>query len=940
MAENNQTNDIAEMLMKLRRSVEADRAKAENEKSDETKEKPESDDELIAELSQTMKNAEKAADHETEEDIEEDIEEEDDDPWFDGDPEDEELDDEEDEGEPEDDDGLDIEIASAEEREVEDDDEDPWFSASADESEDTVEDEKDVLEYIEETERAEEAEEIEEAEAAVEVLSCDDAPDDDDVLTAEMIAEAEAEEEDEPEDEDENMPYWYQIESERRGPAERDDAELEREADEDEGGSLFDFDDFAYGEEPPEYLTNSEEEPEETAEEAYEEEPEETVEEAYEEEPEETAEETYEEEPEETAEEVYEEESFLDDEDMELELAETDESEHDGLDETDLELLHQLGYTSIEGTEEVVKQEEQEKVSFEPAGDLVNDREGEDYVVKKQREDIKIEYAEQKKNILLRLIIAGAAGLLLLIYESLTFAGVTLPWIFDQHAYPLSHAMISLQLLLIAAAMSLKMISKGVVDAFCLRATPYSVCSTMVLLNVIYTVVIAIISPEKYMLFNLAPAFSVAVAIAYEYILTLNEEKAFDAVSDEKAEKYVLVEDEDSEKPFGDEPALRAYRTDFNKSFFTYVGRRSAEYKYIGIFIPAVAGLALVILIAVWIATGNGSEAAKAAMLTVNFALPLGVMGTFSLPMLGALISFDKKGAVLGHSAVDNYENTRFVTFDETDMFPSIKTTYIDLKPAGNSHISEVLGKTSRLFSAIGGPLSRMVETRESGDDGEGVTITGIFDDGVSADVDSVKMLAGSARFLEINGVETSAVRDHRDADTSNEILYIAIDGKLSARYYIKYLPDPDFVETVNLLGDRGISVGIRTRNPGVNSRIIEKRCPEMKYKVYTVRSVADSEKDLNSYKSVTESEMVAHGKACRLVYPLIAALALKKCYKADMYVRIISAIVGVFTVIAFVGMGRVGDIGAFWAVAYQLIWLVPSAFAMLLMMKKKGKDR
>lgn len=905
MAENNQTNDIAEMLMRLRQSVENDRAKADTEKPTEPQYESEADDELIAELSQTVKNAERAPEGYAEKKIDE---ENDDDPWFDGDPEDEEKYEDSDEEDAEED--LDIEIASAEEREDEEDDEDPWFSAPAAEAEEPAEAvEEAAPEYIEEAEEAI-AEEP-----------------DEDILTPEMIAEAEAEEEVEADDDDDNMPAWYQAETERRGPAERDDAEVEREADEEESGTLFDFDDFAYGEEPPEYLQNTEEdESEELIEEIVEEEPEEIIEE----EPEEIVEEEPEEEPE---------EEYIPDDDMELELSEMDEAEHNGLDETDIELLHQLGYTSVEGTEEVIKQEEQEKPAFEPAGDLINDREGGDYVVKKQREDIKIEYAEQKKSMLLRLIIAGAAVLLLLIYESLAFAGVTLPWIFDQHAYPLSHSMISLQLLLIAAAMSLRMIAKGISDAFCLRATPYSVCSIMVLFNVIYTVIIAIISPEKYMLFNLAPAAAVVIGIAYEYVLTLNEERAFDAVSDEKAEKYVLTADEDGEKPFGDEPVLRAYKTDFNKNFFAYVGRRSAEYKYIGLLIPAVAGLAIIILAAVWIATGNGTEAAKAAMLTVNFALPLGVMGTFSLPMMGVLLSFGKRGAVIGHAAVDDYENTRFVTFDETDMFPSMKTTYVDLKPSGNRHISDVLRKTSKLFSAIGGPLSRMVEAQDA-QDRDGVIITGIFDDGISAEVDGAQMLAGSARFLEINGISTSATRDHRDADSSNEILYIVIDGKLAARYYIKYLPDPDFVEAVNLLGDKGISVGIRTRNPGVNSRIIEKRCPEMKYKVYTVRSVADDEKDLTSHKSVTESAIVAHGKASRLAQPLVAAISLKKCYKADMYVRIASAIVGALAVIAFAIMGRVGDLGAFWAVIYQLIWLAPSGLALALMMKKKSKDK
>ena len=379
------------------------------------------------------------------------------------------------------------------------------------------------------------------------------------------------------------------------------------------------------------------------------------------------------------------------------------------------------------GGEAVIKQNEvQESYVKEPFGDVAYDNDGEEYVSPSQREKIRSEYTVEKKNTLLRLWIAGGAALLLFVYEMLCFSGVSMPWMFNQKLFPLSHSMVSLQLLLIAAAMSARMIAKGISDLFCLRVTPYSVVGVSVLLNVIYTIVISIVQPAKYALFNFMPAFAVLLGLLYEYVMAVNEEKAFAVLTKDSVKKFALCDDEAEGSPVGDEPALRAFSTDFNKNFFAQMGKRSVEYKYLSILILSVFSAALIVLAVIWIATGNGGEGARGAMLTVNFALPLGALGAYGLPMLGALMSLGGKGAIIGHGAADKYEKTRFVTFDETDLFPSMKTTHVDLKPAGNRHISEVLRKTGKLFSAIGGPLRGMVEIKE--EEKDGTEIVGIFD--------------------------------------------------------------------------------------------------------------------------------------------------------------------------------------------------------------------
>ena len=631
---------------------------------------------------------------------------------------------------------------------------------------------------------------------------------------------------------------------------------------------------------------------------------------------------------------------ILSDENLDDELAEIDElsdtDEDTVLDETDINLLYTMGYKSIDGVEEVTPSSTPAKQIIEPNGDIAYNYHDEEYILKNQKDEIKLGYAEHRKNILIRLAIAGGATLLLLIYESIAFSGVALPWLFNQFKYPLAHSMISLQLLIIAVAVSLRAFSKGISDAFCLRSTPYSVSSVLILINVVYTVVVAIVQPENYALFNFSGAFAAVLAIAYEYVMVLTEEKTFDAVSCYKDKFYALVEDDEGDRPFGGEPTLRAYSTDFNKNFFFRMKKRSSEYKYVSMLVPIIVGVAAVAFGVFAIVTGNTPAAANTAMLVINFTLPLGVMGAYSLPMYQIIKELGSKGAIVGQASVDKYDGTRFVTFDETELFPSIKTTHIDLKPSANRNILEVLGKTSKLFSAIGGPLSRMVEAPDENINEYGIEIKGIFDDGIAATVDSSEMLVGGRRFLEINNVDVNAPSDYRDSDGSNEILYVSIDGKLAARYYIKYVPDKDFVEAVNLLGAAGISVGIRTRNPGVNSRIIEKRCPEMKYKVYTVKSVSGEEKDLTSYQGATDSGIVASGKAAALARPLVMSVLLKKYYKLDTYLRYASASIGVIIVVLFAAFGRVSELGSLSAIIYQVLWVVPSVLAAFIVSTKK----
>ncbi len=607
----------------------------------------------------------------------------------------------------------------------------------------------------------------------------------------------------------------------------------------------------------------------------------------------------------------------------------------DSVDETDVNLLSTLGISDMD--REDVEKENNEKTERTSVSYVYD---GEEYVLENQRNDICDDYRRQRKNAFIKLIASGAISLVLLMYEMLPILGWRLPGIFDHVDYPVSYIMISLQLLIITALLSAQTLYNGICDLFVLRSTPASAVSSMLVLNVLYSIAIAITTPDEYIVFNSVAASAITLLTACRYLSAVSEEHIFNVFSAKKKQRYALVKDESEvEAPNDGSVALKATSSDFGKNYFSRMRKTPESYGYISYLIFGAVGASVIVFIVSLIISGRGSEAARNAIITINAAMPVSLAATFSYPFYRATVkAIGKRGSMVGHSAADEYENTRFVTFGEEELFTSLKTTHLDLKPSGDNDISDVLNKTGMLLAEIGGPMKRMVEVMQGDFIDAEVKINEVFDDGVSATADGAEMLAGSARFLRQHGVEVNEKNDFKDVDETNEVLYVSIGGKVAARYYLKYRPDPEFVKLVNALGARGISVGVKTVNPGINSEIIARRCPDLRYKVYTIKS-GGGRKDATA-QSITDSGIVATEKPKQLIYPLLAAFDLKRYYKVDMILRIILASVSAIVsgVLAFgVGTDNVSPLAV---ILCQVICLLPATLYGLVHFRHRAKRK
>ena len=873
------SNDISEMLRLLRESVDADR-RVESER--EPVEKSASDEEIRSSLERIFEEIALDTPPKVEEEVDQ-FEVNETDSWFALEDEDEEepADEETIEDEP-----VEEDEAIKEEPEEEDpDNDDPWYSDEEEPvDEETIEDEPVEEDEAIEEEPIEEAAEDESGWYAIETES-------EETDTADEIPE-------EIPSEDESV--WY---SEEEVEPEDEPAE---EVYQDE-----DFDDDDGYDEDIEELTE-ENETEDAPEDDYDEE------DVY----------IYDAEREEREEYLYNESAY------EEEAEEDEEPDDNGIDETDIGFINALGIASDE-------EAASEADADDYAGDISYDYDGGEYVLENQRYEISAGYRNEKKRTIVRLALGGAFALLLLIYETLSAFGVTMPGMLEYSEFPVSYVMISLQGLFLCILLSAKQLYIGAADLVHMRATPYSVSAAIVAMNVIYSAGLAIAQPDVAHSFNCIGAFSIVAAIAYEYMLLISEEHTFGVFSGKKGQKYAFVTEEAIETDADGRLSLSACSTEFNKNYFSRMRKRSEDYKYLTYLVLSVLGASILTFLISLICKAGIGSAMENGVMVANIALPVGVFGAFSYPIFRASTkALGNRGAFVGGGAIDEYSKTRFVTFSEEELFTSLKTAHVDLRPSGNENISDVLCKTSVLLSAIGGSMKRMVEVMHSGISDSNVVIDEIFDDGISARADGVEMLAGSAQFLRNHGVEVETVNSFKDNDGSNEVLYVSIDGKLAARYYLKYKADPEFIKLVNELGARGVSVGIRTVNPAVNSDIIARRCQGLRYKIYTIKAPVKTKDEAEMRRATTDSGIVALGRSLCLAYPLLACCDIKTYYKVDMFVRIASAAIGSLAVIINATTAGGTEGALLMTLLYQVAWFLPTVLFGVLHFNHRSKKK
>lgn len=613
------------------------------------------------------------------------------------------------------------------------------------------------------------------------------------------------------------------------------------------------------------------------------------------------------------------------------------------------ELVERLGRDRIERVKKLTRHGEAPERAHAPAYGY----NGREFRHKEQIPEIQGRYKKAKRVMFVRLVGTSLFTVLLFLYEVCGLFRGMFGGIFDVAHYPVIAIMAGWQLLLLAAAFSLRPLLRGIRSVFKLEPDDHAMTSLVVALVMLNDMLMPLFfKGSNLYLYNFPAAVCLVLSVLCDMAKLWREAAAFEVVAS-SAPKYVgeavrvggMAEADRDEKDGGEadrkehaKNAILARRAGFVSGYFRRTTQKPRGRQILNfVFIPLVA-VALVMSVITGIQGNDVATVLRAFLVTVLIGMPVSyeVLRAYAFYKVNRELA-EKDCTIVGESSVEEYDRYRNVIFDDKELFPHSLIKTKGFKFNENNMIYAVILKISILFRGIGGPvnevldldseeLKRFIATGEGAELAGGkITLDKVTEEGVEASLsDGSGVLAGSAVFLTQHGVAvrqtTKDLQLLQSGDMS--ILYLAFDGMLCARFYVDYQPDTEFENVANMLDDVGYHVYVRTLDPGIHEEMIHHKCFEDTAAISVVRaSVANLSAAGGSETARVNSGIVAGGNQKKVALPLRAVRRLSRLFRFGT--RFYGVLVGINMLVATVltACNMIGRM-ATWAVAlYMVVW-------------------
>lgn len=613
------------------------------------------------------------------------------------------------------------------------------------------------------------------------------------------------------------------------------------------------------------------------------------------------------------------------------------------------ELVERLGRDRIERVKKLTRHGEAPERAHAPAYGY----NGREFRHREQIPEIQGRYKKAKRVMFVRLVGTSLFTVLLFLYEVCGLFRGMFGGIFDVAHYPVIAIMAGWQLLLLAAAFSLRPLLRGIRSVFKLEPDDHAMTSLVVALVMLNDMLMPLFfKGSNLYLYNFPAAVCLVLSVLCDMAKLWREAAAFEVVAS-SAPKYVgeavrvggMAEADRDEKDGGEadrkehaKNAILARRAGFVSGYFRRTTQKPRGRQILNfVFIPLVA-VALVMSVITGIQGNDVATVLRAFLVTVLIGMPVSyeVLRAYAFYKVNRELA-EKDCTIVGESSVEEYDRYRNVIFDDKELFPHSLIKTKGFKFNENNMIYAVILKISILFRGIGGPvnevldldseeLKRFIATGEGAELAGGkITLDKVTEEGVEASLsDGSGVLAGSAAFLTQHGVAvrqtTKDLQLLQSGDMS--ILYLAFDGVLCARFYVDYQPDTEFENVANMLDDVGYHVYVRTLDPGIHEEMIHHKCFEDTAAISVVRaSVANLSAAGGSETARVNSGIVAGGNQKKVALPLRAVRRLSRLFRFGT--RFYGVLVGINMLVATVltACNMIGRM-ATWAVAlYMVVW-------------------
>ena len=616
-----------------------------------------------------------------------------------------------------------------------------------------------------------------------------------------------------------------------------------------------------------------------------------------------------------------------------------------GLDESDIALIFELGYENELGR--LVGYETLKKLKYEhlrtsraDTSDYYSEAygyRGREYTSATPREQVLAAYANDRRNLILRIALMSLLALVLFITDFPSFFGGAL----SVYAAKLPYLFPIVGFVLLGAAVFLLRgrILAGWRAFLRFAPSPYSAVAVAIPLMLLYGIASIVTARSGALIpMNFVTEIALLFLSLCDAIRISDEIRTFRVIS-EVGDKTVLEEAEPRKKKLrqgdrtvkiiNDEAGESLYRvrpTHEIVGFFRRVNDLSAAsvpFTRLTVFllICAVAGG-----IAASLVLGNPMRGILVSAATLMFSVPVSATFLFFDPLRRAnrrLVS--RRSVLVGEGSINEYSGQKTVIFADIEAFRAKRQTQIALRDGDDFRRDMRLAGV--LFRKLGGTLSTIGQAAPGKDEPEPtVNLIRLTETGVEAVVDRYRLLAGDASFLTHSGVEVPKESTDRAVIRSRgvSILYVAVNGTLKLTYEISYTMSHSFRDAITLLAQSGTTLAVQSYDPNLNDAFLHVGFADGDE---VVRVIKPAQFELPTPAEITDTGAVTLDGPLATAYPLRAASLIVQARRTGFRALLGSILPG--AVLAFFAVrnlpARLLPFLPLFALGYRALWLAVS---------------
>ncbi len=565
---------------------------------------------------------------------------------------------------------------------------------------------------------------------------------------------------------------------------------------------------------------------------------------------------------------------------------------------------------------------------------------GEEYTAVEQNKKFLSGFGKDNNSVLVRMVATVFISLLLFYVDLVPVLSIKLlPSFLMPPEYNVVYTLFQMQLLLFIVLINSKTVGRGFTSLFTGRLTPETITLVSFAAVVIHDVITILTCTKQntVCLYNSVCALGFIMALAYEFLNLKTRLSAF-RIASGKSLKYVterIAPGSSEEKTFSDyadEESADMYRVSKTKFIDGVMAKLHSPAKIEGYTKYVVlASLAVSVVFALINIKNGGAACFHAFTLSLLLCMPLSMFTASSQPLARAQSVLEKNGtAILGNESVEKLASAGVMSFADSDVFPSAGIKVNNIYIYENYRIDHIIYYASGAFARLGGPLKDVFESADA--DGAGacadIRFVSVEKTGFTMLADGKLITVGKSTFLREKGFLTESLESDAVYESKGgRIMYMAYDGHLAAKFYIKYTMDTEFAALLKKADSVGIYVGLRTLDPNIDDSLLATSLNLKKYPVKVVKlEISEQSSEITQNESSPAVSRGARGGSKALLSAMYLSSRIRFLRKLHLCMGALSLIIGIVIMALLINAGTFGATYALYPILLQILWTVVTA--------------